>query len=82
VKVCSIMHGPPTTLWDLLQDGVQLHCLLTQIPVFQSPQSRGEKTPQGNERTEMDSVNEIEKRREREIDNETWRKQILLAYVN
>lgn len=76
------MHGPPTALWALPQDGVQLHCLLTQIPVFQSPQSKGEKTPGGNERTEMDSVNEIEKRREWEIDNETWRKQILLASAN
>lgn len=76
------MHGPPTAHWDLPQDGVQLHCLLTQIPVFQSPQSRGEKTPGANERTEMDSVNEKEKRTEREIDNETWRKQILLASAN
>lgn len=40
------------------------------------------KTPRGNERTKMDSVNEIEKRSEWETDNETWRKQILLAYAN
>lgn len=39
----GMLHN--ATLWDLPQDGVQLHCLLTQIPVFQSPQSKGEKTP-------------------------------------
>lgn len=52
------------------------------IPSFPKPTIKRRENPWGSKRTEMDSVNEIEKRRERHIDNETLRKQILLTSAN